>query len=174
MPTLVTISHLEMTSPTQLRSKSLPREGVDVVRLPFPMPELNKFFYTAIGKDWHWFERLVWTAAEWLRYVDRPELDTWIVTEGGVPAGYFELEKQVDDDVEIVYFGMLPQFIAHHLGGWALSQAVDKAWAMGARRVWVHTCDLDHPKALPNYLARGFNLFKTETKMETLPHAKEE
>jgi GNAT superfamily N-acetyltransferase len=169
MPTLVTISHLEMTARAQLRPKAAPRDDLAVAQLPFPMPELNKFFYTTIGRDWFWFERLVWTAAEWQRYVDRPTLQTWIVTEVGVPAGYFELEKQAGADVEIVYFGMLPQFVEHRLGGWALSQAVDKAWAMNARRVWVHTCDLDHPKALPNYLARGFRLFKSETKMETIP-----
>jgi GNAT superfamily N-acetyltransferase len=171
MQTTVTISHLEMTAPEQLRAKAAPRDDLAIVQIPFPMPELNRFFYTEIGRHWYWFERLVWTAADWQCYVDRPGLQTWIVTEGGVPAGYVELEKQAGDDVEIVYFGMLPQFIEHRIGGWALSQAVEKAWAMGARRVWVHTCDLDHPKALPNYLARGFRLFKTETKVESLPTA---
>jgi ribosomal protein S18 acetylase RimI-like enzyme len=133
------------------------------------MPELNRFFYTAIGGDWYWLERLPWTYADWQKYLERPELETWLVTVAGVPAGYFELERQPGDDVEIVYFGLLPSYVEAGLGGWALTQAVERACAMGAKRVWVHTCDLDHPRALTNYLARGFKAFKTEVKQEDLP-----
>jgi GNAT superfamily N-acetyltransferase len=97
------------------------------------------------------------------------ELQTWVVSVASVPAGYFELEKQPGDNVEIVYFGLLPQFVEHGIGGWALTQAVAKAWEMGAKRAWVHTCDLDHPRALANYRSRGFREFKTETKWEELP-----
>ena len=30
------------------------------------------------------------------------------------------------------------------------------------KRVWVHTCTLDHPNALRNYIARGMNILKKE------------
>lgn len=169
MLTKVTITHLEMTSPDQLRPKTPSCPGYSIVRVTKPIPELNRFFYTAVGGAWYWIDRLPWTYADWLKYVDRPELATWMIMEEGAPAGYFELEKQPGDDVEIVYFGLLPQFVEARIGGWALTEAVQKAWAMGARRVWVHTCDLDHPRALANYLARGFRIFKTETKVEDLP-----
>lgn len=165
----VTTTHLEMNSPMLLRSKPTDEQGLAVFKVLRPMPELNRFFYTAVGGAWYWIERLGWSYDEWLAYLGRPELATWNISESGIPAGYFELEKQAGDDVEIVYFGLLPQFVERGLGGWALSQAVEKAWAMGAARVWVHTCDLDHPRALANYLARGFRIFKTETKTEELP-----
>jgi GNAT superfamily N-acetyltransferase len=165
---LVTITHLEMRSPAELRAKLPPREAASV-RVPFAVPELNRFFYTAIGGDYFWVERLPWTHAGWMTYLDRPEQQTWLVTVGGVPAGYFELERQPGDDVEIVYFGLLPAFTGKGLGGWALGEATSRAWEMGAKRVWVHTCDLDHAGALPNYLARGFRVFKVETKEEDLP-----
>lgn len=165
----VTITHLEMRSPGALRLKAAPRADVAIHRVPNPMPELNRFFYTAIGGDWYWLERLPWTYADWNKYLDRPELESWVVTVAGVPAGYFELERQPGEDVEIVYFGLLPAFVEAGLGGWALTKCVERAWAMGARRVWVHTCDLDHPRALTNYLARGFTIFKTEVKGEDLP-----
>jgi ribosomal protein S18 acetylase RimI-like enzyme len=169
--TRVTITHLEMTSATELRPKHAPREGLSIACLRFPMPELNRFFYEAVGAGWHWLDRLPWSRAEWLEYVERPELKTWVVSEAGIPAGYFELEKQASDDVEIVYFGLLPQFVECGIGGWALTQAVQRAWEMDAKRVWLHTCDLDHPRALGNYLARGFRVFKTETKDEDLSGA---
>src|SRR4051812_43512164 len=109
-----------MRSPDALRPKAATRPDAAVVRVSNPMPELNRFFYTAIGGDWYWLERLPWTYADWLKYLDRPELETWLVTVAGVPAGYFELERQPGDDVEIVYFGLLPAFVEAELGGWAL------------------------------------------------------
>jgi GNAT superfamily N-acetyltransferase len=110
-------------------------------------------------------------------YLDRAELETWVGYRSGTPAGYFELERQVDPSggaaVEIVYFGLLPGFIGHGLGGRLLSAAIDRAWEMvaGAGRVWVHTCDLDHPQALANYQARGFEVFLVEQREEELPDA---
>jgi GNAT superfamily N-acetyltransferase len=166
---LVTITHLEMRSRSDLRPKPAPTPDAATVRVPVPMPELNRFFYTAIGGDYFWLDRLPWTYADWMKYLDRRDLQTWLITVAGVPAGYFELERQPGDDVEIVYFGLLAQFTARGLGGWALGQAATRAWEMGAKRVWVHTCDLDHAGALPNYLARGFRVFKVETKEEELP-----
>jgi GNAT superfamily N-acetyltransferase len=79
----------------------------------------------------------------------------------GTPAVYFELEKN-NDNVEIAYFGLLPQFIGRGIGGYLLTRAVEQAWQMSAERVWIHTCSLDHPGALSNYQARGFRLLKQE------------
>jgi GNAT superfamily N-acetyltransferase len=155
-----------MTSADQLRVKTARRADLSVVHVPHPTPEINRSFYVNVGADWKWTDRLPWTVAEWQQWVDRPELQTWLIKDGHASAGYFELEKQAHDDVEIVYFGLLPDFVEKGIGGWALSEAVLKAWEMGAKRVWVHTCDLDHPRALSNYLARGFQLYKTETSIE--------
>jgi GNAT superfamily N-acetyltransferase len=80
----------------------------------------------------------------------------------GTPAGYFELEKD-KGNVEIAYFGLLPQFIGQGIGGYLLTRAVEQAWQMSAERVWVHTYTLDHPNALSNYQARGFRIFKQES-----------
>ena len=66
------------------------------------------------------------------------------------------------DDVEIVYFGLLPEFIGLGLGGTLLTAAIERAFGLGAARAWVHTCSLDHPQALGNYLARGMRVYRTE------------
>jgi GNAT superfamily N-acetyltransferase len=165
----VIVTHLELRSPADLRPKPAPGPDLAIARVPEPAPELNRFFYTAVGGDWYWIDRLAWTHSDWRSYLNRPELETWVVSAAGVPAGYFELERQAGDDAEIVYFGLLPVYTGRGLGGWALTEAVKRAWAMGASRVWVHTCDLDHPGALANYLARGFQVFKVETNEEDLP-----
>jgi hypothetical protein len=64
--------------------------------------------------------------------------------------------------VEIVYFGLMRHAIGHGIGGAFLSDALARAWAGDTHRVWLHTCTLDHPAALPNYLKRGFSIVRTE------------
>lgn len=165
----VTIAYLEMTAPTDLEPKRSSRPDLVLARVDPPMPELNRFFYTAVGGDWYWIDRLPWTYRAWQEYLSRPGLETWVLSAAGVPAGYFELDAQPSGDTEIAYFGLLPRFIGGGLGAHLLTAAVERAWQQGARRVWLHTCTLDHPAALRHYQARGFRVYKTETKPETLP-----
>jgi GNAT superfamily N-acetyltransferase len=168
MDRLVTITYLEMTSPDQaVRFEGTSR--LDVRRAEIPCPELNRFFYVAVGSDWWWHERLVWDRDRWLTWVDRPEHETWIGYLAGTPAGYFELEAQPGGQVELVYFGLLPSFIGKGLGPELLAAAVARAWEIATQRVWLHTCTLDHPRALGNYQARGFRVYAAEEKLERLP-----
>jgi GNAT superfamily N-acetyltransferase len=169
----VTRWYLEMTSPEQLKPAPVPSPAPVIVRAQEPSPALNRFLYTSVGGNWHWIDRLPWTWAQWMKWLDRPELQTWVLYVSGTPAGYFELEKQPgaapsQPDVELAYFGIAPQFIGRRLGGHLLTVALEKAWAMGARRVWVHTCSLDHAAALANYRSRGMTVFKQETEEKDL------
>src|SRR3954454_24289619 len=121
----VTVTHLHLRAPDQLRPKPAPRPDGAVARLPEPIPELNRFFYTAVGGDWYWIDRLPWTYQHWKSYLERPELETWVLSVDGVPAGYFELEAQAQGDVEVAYFGLLPRFIGQGLGSHLLTLAVE-------------------------------------------------
>ena len=169
MHRLVTTTHLEMTSRSELRPAPPPTTAMTLVRAEIPCPELNRFLYATVGARWWWYMRLSWDHARWLRYLDRPELHTWVAYVAGTPAGYFELERQDAGNVEIAYFGLLPAFIGKGIGAPLLADAISRAWDMGAARVWVHTCDLDHPAALPNYQARGLRVFCVEQQIEELP-----
>lgn len=164
----ITTWHLEMTDPRDLRP-SRPRPELRIERAEIPCPELNRFFYSAVGGDLFWIDRLSWTWDQWMAWLDRPELETWIGSVSGTPAGYFEIERQAEGSTEIAYFGLLPQLVGRGLGGALLTAAVERAWEGGARRVWLHTCSLDHAAALPAYQARGFRLFKTETDLRDIP-----
>ncbi len=168
MNRLVTTTYLEMTDPSRLRRARAPAVPFHVARAELPCPELNRFLYTAVGGPWTWYGRLGWDRDRWLAYLDRPALETWLGFARGTPAGYFELER-AGGDVEIVYFGLLPGFIGQGLGGALLTAAVERAWQMGVARLWVHTCDLDHPFALANYQARGLHPYKVEQKIEDVP-----
>jgi GNAT superfamily N-acetyltransferase len=167
--TRVIIYHLEMLDPVALRPARYEPADVALRQAGIPSPEFNRFLYAAVGGDWHWRDRLTWTYDRWLEYLDRPEQETWVAYRRDTPAGYVELERQPGDSVELAYFGLLPQFIGQGIGGWLLTQAIARGWQMGARRVWVHTCSLDHPSALANYQARGLRVFKEEEKWVLLP-----
>ncbi len=165
----VTTYYLEMNAPAELRASRAVVAELEIRQARIPAPELNRFLYTAVGGDWHWVDRLGWTYEQWFAYLHRPELETWVAYLSGTPAGYFELECQTGGDVELAYFGLLPQFVGRGIGGWLLTRAVERAWALGARRVWLHTCTLDSPAALAGYQARGFRIYKEETTAQELP-----
>ncbi len=107
-------------------------------------------------------DRLTWSPERWKDYAVRDEFSTWLGVYEGMTAGYFELEEQDEGNIEIKIFGLVPQFVGKGLGGPMLTEAIRTAWGRGASRVWVHTCTLDAPQALPNYLARGLRVYKKE------------
>jgi GNAT superfamily N-acetyltransferase len=154
----VVVTDLEMTDPSMLRSGREPAVRATLVRAGRSSPLLSRFFYRSVGGDWYWVDRLGWSVDHWRRWTETPGYELWTCWVDGVPAGYFELDPSGrDGSVEIAFFGLLPEFAGLGLGGWLLAEAARHGWqGSGATRVWVHTCTLDSPAALPNYLARGF------------------
>ena len=154
---LKTIWYLEMLDPEELNETKLPKDTI-VVKLEIPLPAINRFFYEEVGRLWKWTDRLIWSDQDWLSWLENNEIETWMLLLKGTPAGYFEL-KTKGKEVEIAYFGLLPNFLDKKLGGGLLSEAVKIAWGLKKERVWVHTCNFDHPNALENYIARGFKIY---------------
>ena len=128
----------------------------------------HRFLYREVGRNYHWRDRLTWSDSQVRDYLDDPAVTLHVLYVRGSPAGYFELRMDPERSVEIAYFGLLPEFIGRGLGKGLLSEAVKAAWARGAGRVWLHTCTLDDPAALPNYLKRGFKPFKDERYATTI------
>lgn len=161
MEPAVTRTYLEMRDRPPGREEPSP-EGARLARLERCPPALYRHLYAEVGRAWSWFERLWWTDDELAAHLGRPEVSIRVLQLDGVPAGYYELVRQADSSVEIAYFGLMPQAIGRGLGRWLLSEAIAEAWAGDPVRVWLHTCTLDHPTALPNYLKAGFVVSRTE------------
>ena len=125
--------------------------------------QINKFFYKNIGKKHRWIDRLVWSDSGWIKYVSNSSVETYILKINGDLAGYFELIIHKDSEIEIAYFGLLEEYQNRKLGSYLLSVAIKNSFKEKPKRVWVHTCSLDHKNALNNYIARGMKVFKTET-----------
>lgn len=159
---MATRTYLQMSSPSALRPARVQTRGLSIVRDESGDPSLWRLLYTEVGRQYRWTDRLPWTDEEAAAYLADPAISLWVLRQGADVAGYFELKRYEDGAVEIVYFGLLPAYTGRGLGGHLLTEAVERAWSLGATRVWLHTCTFDHPSAIPNYLARGFTVFKTE------------
>ena len=125
--------------------------------------QLNKFFYNQIGQNYQWNDRLVWNDKKWIDYVSNPYVFTFILKDDEDIAGFFEFiyhEKKLE--IEIAYFGLLIDYIDKKLGGYMLTEAIKISFSYKVKRVWVHTCSLDHKNALNNYLSRGMKIYNTE------------
>ena len=125
--------------------------------------QLNKFFYKNVGKNHHWVDRLVWTEKQWIEYVSDKKVKTYVLKVKKDFAGYFELILNLNkNEVEIAYLGLLEEYQNKKLGSHLLSEAIKNSFISKPKRVWVHTCSLDHKNALNNYLSRGMKIFKSE------------
>jgi GNAT superfamily N-acetyltransferase len=154
-------TYLEMKAQPEATSTA-PPEGAHVERLEHCPPELYRQLYAEVGRQWSWFDRLWWTDEELARHLEQPGVSIRVLHMNGAPAGYYELVVHDDRSVEIGYFGLMPHAIGRGLGRWLLAEAIAEAWTSEPDRVWLHTCTLDHPAALPNYLKAGFAVTRTE------------
>jgi GNAT superfamily N-acetyltransferase len=157
-------NYLEIKSLKDFKEVKKPLENYLVVLVNPKDFQLNKFFYRNIGKKHKWVDRLVWTDQDWIDYVSKKKLSTYILKEKEELVGYFELIFYQDiRELEIAYLGILEEYVGKKLGGYLLSEAIKKSFSLGSIRTWVHTSSLDHKNALKNYLARGMKIFKSET-----------
>ena len=153
---------LELKDLKNLKTNSI-NEKKYLVKKIKPDFQLNKFFYKQVGKKHRWIDRLSWTDGKWINYISNKNLETYIISESDELVGFFELLYNPElKETEISYFGLLEEFIGKGIGGYALSVAIKKSFEKNIRRVWLHTCTLDHPNALKNYIARGMTVFKKE------------
>jgi GNAT superfamily N-acetyltransferase len=164
----VTRTHLEMREPGALRASRPPSADARLAREPLS-PEEYRVIYRLVGERWHWRDRLIMPEKALADYLASPNVHIWVMRVGGELAGYFELQQYSDKSVEIMYFGLVPRFMGQGLGGWMLTRAIEEAFALGAGLLTLHTCTLDAPTALPNYLARGFVITRSEQYFQEIP-----
>ena len=157
-------NYLEINSLTELNSSTVSSDDY-LVKLINPVDfEINKFFYKNIGKKHHWVDRLSWTNEQWIKYTSDEKLKTYVLQKNNDLAGYFELISHTEtNEVEIAYLGLLEEYQNKKLGSYLLSSAIKNSFLNNPKRVWVHTCSLDHKNALSNYISRGMKIFKKET-----------
>lgn len=167
----VTITSLEMMAPPAVGLQPAPLEDACVLHAPAPTVAFYRFLYNSVGEPWLWGDRRRLSDEQLMAIIGDPRVEIHVLYLANQPAGYAELDTRRDGEVELAYFGLLPEFTGRKLGPWLLRFAIHKAWEKEPDRLWLHTCSLDHPAALDMYRAAGFRAFKTEQVLSDDPRS---
>ena len=144
-------------------------EGVHVVRVEKPSTEFYRTLYEEVGRDWTWVNRRLMSDDALREIIHDDRVEIYVLHVDAAPAGFAELDRRTDGQIELAYFGLLPEFIGKGLGKHFLNRIIQKAWTYAPRRIWVHTCVLDHRAALPMYLGAGFEIFDEKLVDQVMP-----
>lgn len=165
------VTSLEMLAPPATPPLPCPRDGVEIERAEHPTLSFYRYLYNTIGEPWLWGDRRKLSDEALAAAIHHPAVEVHVLRVRGVPAGYAELDGREEGEIELAYLGLIPEFIGQKLGPYLLSFAIHSAWARAPRRLWVHTCTLDHPGALAMYERAGFVPFHRETETGDDPRA---
>ena len=127
-----------------------------------PSVSYYRFLYDAVGKEYNWLSRRKLSDTDLAAVIGDPRNELHVLHVDGSPTGFAEIDRRQPGDIELVQFGLMPEFTGQGLGKWFLQWTIDKAWSYKPRRFWLHTCTLDHPAAVPLYKKAGFVQVKEE------------
>ncbi|MCP3730120.1 GNAT family N-acetyltransferase [Sphingomonas sp. MG17] len=149
------VTSLEMLE--RPRPRPLPESPLRLVRWVQPAPDKYRTLFERVGAPWLWFSRLVMADDRLTAIIHDANVEIYAVSDPrGIEIGLLELDFRAANTCELSFFGLVPELTGQGHGRWLMAQALVRAWRKDVSRVWVHTCTLDHPKALGFYRASGF------------------
>ncbi len=161
----VTVTYLEMRQRLRTPAPPAPPRKLAVLRADEISVPFYRYLYDTIGAPWLWYERRRLSDKALAAIVRDASVDVLVLYASGEPAGYAELDRRRMPDIELAYFGLMANWVGRGLGAFFLRWAIDAAWQHNPARLWVHSCNLDHPKAIAVYQRAGFTPYRQETKL---------
>ena len=142
-----------------------PPAGFSPMRAPFgyglerikgaEIERYRKLFRT-VGNPWLWYSRLQMSDEELADTLDNRDVEAFALAGAGGDIGILELDFREPGEVELAFFGLVPGAIGGGLGRYLMAEAIARGFVRGSKRMWVHTCNFDHPKAMDFYIKSGF------------------
>ena len=166
----VTVTFLRMDHAPETPGPSL-SPGFQIVRAQAPSVAFYRYLYNTIGADYLWWLRRTTPDHELAALLRDTAVAIYTLYYQGEPAGFFELDARTWPDVNLSYFGLMPNIIGHGTGYAFLCAAVAEVWRHGAKGMTVNTCTADHPRALPNYLRAGFHILRQVKEVWSVPNS---
>lgn len=161
------VTSLEMTARPPLRAEAA-APGV-LQRLNRPSAAQYRRLYGVVGADWLWFSRNQMPDAELLSILHSPDVELYRLEGAAGGEGILELDFRVAGECELAFFGVSGPLIGGGAGRWLMNRAIERAWSRPIRRLWVHTCTLDHPSALTFYIRSGFRPYHRQVEVTPDP-----
>ncbi len=164
----VQVTFLRMDAPPASPAPPMPGDA-RVERVLHCSVPFYRYLYDTVGAPWLWWMRRIASDAELAGLLGHPSVSVHVLMRDGEPNGFYELDYRSGQTVNLSYFGLMPWAIGTGLGAAFLRHAVDAAWQIGLPAVTVNTCNADHPRALPGYLAAGFRKLRVIEEVWPVP-----
>jgi len=161
------VTALEMTSKPSRRP--IPTSGFSVRRVERPGLDWYCDLFRRIGTPWLWFSRLRMDDPTLSAIVHDPAVEISALVADGRDEGLLELDFRLPDEVELAFFGLTEALVGRGAGRLLMDAALERAWASRPKRVWVHTCTLDHPGAVAFYRRSGFVPYRWQVEIDDDP-----
>ncbi len=155
----VTVTFFEMHD-SKAAPNPLPGTSFELLNKPIPPDEYRKYYY-GVGEKYFWLDRMVMPDEELFDKINAANVDIFIFKVHNETAGYIEFVKE-EKYIEILYFGLMPEFIGKGFGNYFLQWVIAKAWSYDPEWIQLNTCTLDHPNALAAYKKAGFKEVRKE------------
>lgn len=165
----VVVTYLEMRAPPTRPSPPPPMRKLALLRAEIPTVSFYRYLYNTVGEPWLWYVRRAMSDKELAEIITDEAVEIYVLYIAGVPAGFAEIDRRDPADIELAYFGLMPEFTGQGLGPFFLDEVVASAWRHEPDRIWVHTCNLDHKRALATYQRAGFVPYDQETRADDHP-----
>lgn len=163
------VTHLEMLAPPADLSTPASHANLVVERVTMPDTGWYRGIYRAVGENWLWYTRLAMDDAELAATIRQPGIEIYRLAREDADIGLLELDFRFWPDVELVFFGVVADAIGTGAALLLMRYAIERAWRDAPKRFWVHTCTLDHPRALRFYERNGFRAYKREIEIDDDP-----
>ena len=163
------VTYLEMREPPPARPAQ--PDGWSLAPLSADLERYREIF-RRVGEPWLWFTRLMMSDDALRSIIADPRVCAFALRAGDHDLGLLELDFRQPGECELSFFGVVPEAVGQGWGGVLMSEAIRLAWAEPIRRLWVHTCTLDHPRALQFYMRSGFRPYKRAVEIAEDPRLK--
>ena len=164
------VTYLEMLECP--RDTSTPSPSLSLRQVQNPSLKWYREIFRRAGEQWLWWSRIEMTEAQLTAVLNVQTNEVFIAENNGVEVGMAELDRSQPGQVEIAFFGLYPEWVGKGLGRLFMNALLQRAWSAAASRVWVHTCTLDSPAALPFYVKCGFRPYKRAVEVADDPRSR--
>jgi GNAT superfamily N-acetyltransferase len=161
------VTYLEMTAPpAAVRRQASPRMRTAFMRAGEIPLHFYRYLQKEVGEPYLWWMRRALDDAALAAILHDPRVEIFVLYADGAPAGFGEIDRRRSGEAEIAYFGLVPERVGQGLGRLLMDAVLDAAWhpsePPAPARVWLHTCNLDHPNAIGFYQRAGFVPYRRE------------